>query len=72
MQLSASETLLAAELQAKYGPHFVTLKFTKDRDDALREFFETTAWQVHDQCVELAKEGLLARSPNPFKLASTR
>lgn len=53
--LSAKEILRAAELQAKYGDHFVTLTcFHNERGET-----EYEAFQVSKQCVELWSKGIL-------------
>lgn len=53
--LSAKEIIRAAELQAKYGDHFVTLSLFRNEEGES----EFEAFQVSKQCVELFKRGML-------------
>lgn len=67
--LSAKEILRAAELQARYGDHFVTLTLFRNEDGES----EFEAFQVSKQCVEMYERGMLrAHETDPELVITTK
>jgi len=66
--LTAAEILKAAEYQAKYGDHFVTVTIGLNQDQQI----SLEAFQVSKQCVELYQKGLFELDPTNSSILKTK